>query len=609
MASNPLNVGTGYVVYSYDLPSDLAITLTGDVVTGDVNVPITAGAFNGYNLIGNPYASTIDWDNVVIPTGLTNAVYLTDNANVTGTPEGAFTTYVPGVAATNPPAAIPGWSGEIALGQSFWVQATGNTTLTFQESNKSTNQSVFYRTGGTKDLMRITMTDGIQKDETVLHFNAEGTLDFDPRYDAKKLFNTGINLSQYDGELDFAINTIPFDECNSSIALRVYNAAEGSYSLNFSELESFTFATQIKLIDNYLGETHEVANGYNHAFNVDANPESQGTDRFVVQFTSRIINDSPEYLINQNCEEAVTLLQDTQNEVTYSIWDGDVMLAQAEGNGGFLAMSIHQDSLIEGDNALDLRMVFMSCDSVQLAEYITIAKEGPKEITSVEGGYSCGLGEVTLTASGAGDGDSYQWFLNQDDLEPIAGEDSNQLTVSVETTTSYFVSVRNANGCESLERAEVIAEFRSVEEPEIVLEEDLLSTNAVADSYQWYKDGNAISGATSSSYKVEETGVYYVEISINDCSAISQQLTYEVLGIEDLLAEGIQIYPNPVADWLSVKSTGIIDRLIMYDTQGQVHESLNQVTQASILMTTKPSGIYFIVIQKQNRILATRIIN
>lgn len=47
----------------------------------------------------------------------------------------------------------------------------------------------------------------------------------------------------------------------------------------------------------------------------------------------------------------------------------------------------------------------------------------------------------------------------------------------------------------------------------------LLLTSSIADSYQWYKDGALISGATGQSYSVTSTGVYKVTVSYGEGSS------------------------------------------------------------------------------------------
>jgi len=56
-----MTVGTGY---SYRSIGDRAVTLKGVLNNGNYNIPLTRTGANGWNLIGNPYPSALDWNKV-----------------------------------------------------------------------------------------------------------------------------------------------------------------------------------------------------------------------------------------------------------------------------------------------------------------------------------------------------------------------------------------------------------------------------------------------------------------------------------------------------------------------------------------------------------------
>jgi tRNA C32,U32 (ribose-2'-O)-methylase TrmJ len=61
------------------------------------------------------------------------------------------------------------------------------------------------------------------------------------------------------------------------------------------------------------------------------------------------------------------------------------------------------------------------------------------------------------------------------------------------------------------------------------------------------------------------------------------------------------IYPNPVSYELAVNSTDIIERVIIYNTLGQVvKEVIISDTQFSIDVSDLPEGIYTLQAQKAN---------
>jgi hypothetical protein len=62
----------------------------------------------------------------------------------------------------------------------------------------------------------------------------------------------------------------------------------------------------------------------------------------------------------------------------------------------------------------------------------------------------CSSGSITLTASGAGSNDSYNWYTTPTGGQPIINENDATFTTPIITiSTSYYVSIVNNQGCES----------------------------------------------------------------------------------------------------------------------------------------------------------------
>ena len=133
-----LTVGRGYAVQA---TGGITLSQTGPLNQGAVSrsLTYTNGVGDddvGWNLVGNPYASTIDLDNVSMG-GDPNAV-LSDNTS--GSLQYHYYNTSTGMG-TGP---ISG--GLIASGQSFWALATaGGQSVGFNENSKTTNNGTFRR--------------------------------------------------------------------------------------------------------------------------------------------------------------------------------------------------------------------------------------------------------------------------------------------------------------------------------------------------------------------------------------------------------------------------------------------------------------------------------
>ncbi len=76
-------------------------------------------------------------------------------------------------------------------------------------------------------------------------------------------------------------------------------------------------------------------------------------------------------------------------------------------------------------------------------------------------------------------------------------------------------------------------------------------------TYEWYKDGLLINGATSSIYQAFTSGNYTVKVIDGACNTTSSQTTVSVLNCADLKeieSNKIEFYPNPTNDILNIDS-------------------------------------------------------
>jgi len=161
-----------------------------------------------------------------------------------------------------------------------------------------------------------------------------------------------------------------------------------------------------------------------------------------------------------------------------------------------------------------------SCSSPSSnAAVVTELGNAPVGIISPASAAICLGTSQLLTATG---GASYQWYRNG---VTINGASSS--TYSATSDGIYSVDVINSNGCRA--RATNDATVSTNAAPNGVLSPSsgticnngsLTLTASGGTSYQWYKDGVPVTGATSSSLIVTAVGTYTVDIiSSNGCKA------------------------------------------------------------------------------------------
>jgi hypothetical protein len=203
----PLVPGKGYALWN---PNDARADFAGNLNTGTVGSAgnlTRSGAGNsfGWNLVGNPYPSSIDWDAGTgwLKNNINNAIYIHVDA-------ATWATYIGGIG-------INGGSRYIASGQGFFVSVTDNQGTYPEAGSLIMNQDItvhhnttFFKSAPA-NYVRIEVSGNGWSDETVIRFIEEATTSFDPEWDAHKLFGYQSDAPQIYTVLNqpYSINALP----------------------------------------------------------------------------------------------------------------------------------------------------------------------------------------------------------------------------------------------------------------------------------------------------------------------------------------------------------------------------------------------------------------
>ncbi len=582
--------GLGYAIYERGnvIPSGLwdvrGPINSGNVILGGASgVTFTSSgvpADDGWNLVGNPYPSTIDWNaSGWTKTNLNGTIYMRDNA--TGT-----------IASFNGVSGTNGGSRYIATGQAFFVQASSaSPSLVVSETAKAAGtQTTFFREEAPTNLIRVTMKKDAVSDELVVHFRKDASSEFDAQMDARKLKNATFNFSSVTADNSkLAINSLPLLGCSSEVKLDVSDALSGGYQLSFSEFESFPAGVKISLLDKISNTTQDIRANSSYSFSVDQNNASTfGSDRFVLQFS--YVSASIEMNSVEAClgSDVSLTLKNSQPDLTYTFLSNGVQFVDAvNGSGGDVNLKIPNTKLKEGINTIDVRAISSTCASISASTSIQVRSVSAPNVNSIitTNGQSCREGSVVLNALGAPTNGSYRWYDSKDSPYAIINAVlASYVTPALNGTKSYYVSVLSALGCES-DRKEIVAEV--VKYPDAIIQQldnTTLSSN-FAKGNQWYKDGKLIDGATSQQLKIDDTGNYKVEVKIGNCITSSEG-PYVVTGLENIDNEAVfSVFPNP--------TTGIVQVSIKAMTSPKV-EIQNSLGQSLAKIEMKKEGFQYL---------------
>lgn len=96
-------------------------------------------------------------------------------------------------------------------------------------------------------------------------------------------------------------------------------------------------------------------------------------------------------------------------------------------------------------------------------------------------------------------------------------------------------------------------------------------TSSQATAYQWYLNGQMITGALDQTYDVEMSGTYYVVATVGpNCQLASDTIQVVFNGIGDTVLSGLEIYPNPAKDLISITGMPATVALIkLFDVSGR----------------------------------------
>ena len=266
--SDQLLPGRGYTV---NLTAGQTLAFTGTLTSNNAafstTLPGAVAAEGGWHLLGNPFASALNWDAVPVPAGLDGALYIFGSSSRYG---GSYRSYVNGVGGA-PGSTIP-------LGQGFFVRSPGAAaiTLTFPTAARLTNfagsnaVTVQRPAADPRARLRLTLAPeavSATTDEAFVYFEAGATAGPDARYDAHKLANpSGLNLASVAAGQELAINGLPILTVATVVPLAVAVPQPGRYALAAADLLNLAPGTTLTLTDALAGTRTALAPGTRYTF-------------------------------------------------------------------------------------------------------------------------------------------------------------------------------------------------------------------------------------------------------------------------------------------------------------------------------------------------------
>ncbi|WP_195759278.1 T9SS type A sorting domain-containing protein [Pedobacter puniceum] len=222
---------------------------------------------------------------------------------------------------------------------------------------------------------------------------------------------------------------------------------------------------------------------------------------------------------------------------------------------------------------------------------------------------------TTYTITGATGATSYTWAITGATSSRVS---DTQYTVLVPTTVgaTFNIAVTITGGvCDGSTISKLVTVVAQPAKPVInrAVNSNTLTTAAVAGAtYQWYFNRTLVSGANTTSFPIQNTGFYAVEITNSaGCKSYSEDFPYFSTSVkEDPKFVGFAYYPNPIeaGNTLTVMFSDTYD-IELIDMTGKSVLNQKSLKGKQELETSKlNSGIYLLKVESEGKLAFRKII-
>ncbi len=305
-ASNVLNPMEGYAVNFGDVDVANTVDATGEVNNGALSISL----FNndntytkGFNLVGNPYPSPIDWDasSGWTKTNIDDALYYF-NASGTDQYGGTYSTYINGISSDGVASNI------IPSMQGFFVHVSNGVapvsgTLGVDNNVRIQDQTQEFMKSEdevTDFLLRLNaqFTDDPESvDPMVVYFNSNASDGIDNQYDALKLLNTDVKVpslyATIKGGTKLSITALPgMDNTAVAIPLGLNISRDGELSFGINNIKNMPAVLRVYLYDAHTGINQSLLPDQEYKVQLKA---GEHHNRFSLKLINNLV-DNPEDL-------------------------------------------------------------------------------------------------------------------------------------------------------------------------------------------------------------------------------------------------------------------------------------------------------------------------
>jgi len=280
----PMNTTQGYSAWASDSYTGPTTVNFAGTLNANVDYPIGSLSYTpaspapGWNLLGNPYPTPLQWNNNWTKTDVSEWACVHTNGN-----DECYNA----LTGTGWPSAGSMAEGIIPSTQGFWVRATSvSASLTIPQSERKRSAQSFYKGTGIEmnETIRLRVDGNDDQDAVLLQFTPKATDGYDPMFDLEKRWGYTESPQIYaiikeEGKL--SVSALPKLHDDLIIPLGFEVGVSGSYSLTLTELLNMAEGKLI-VLEDLLKNTLTVLN-LKDAYLFEASP-SDINHRFNLHF-------------------------------------------------------------------------------------------------------------------------------------------------------------------------------------------------------------------------------------------------------------------------------------------------------------------------------------
>lgn len=345
-----IQAGLGYGVWA---TANTTIEYQGTLYNGDLRFDIDylgSGTYRGFNFMGNPYPTTINWSDASMGPAVANAIYLYNPA------ENRYESYVDNVG-------THGQTGLIPPMQGFFIKVTAaGSGLRFRNSMKRTN-IISFKNADINPLLRIQVSTDERCDETIIRSKDAATNIFDAQFDAQKMVveeEKTPQLYTLNDDFKFSINTLPDLNMDRVIPISVLTKEAKVHTFSMTEMLNINLEhvfiknmTTGKVDDltqgdvTFMGRENTIAD-FRIFFSLEADNATIENDKFVAFVQNRKVkvanldSNSTVKLLTSN-GRLVTQFVTSSTQIEFPVATAGVYIVQVINNGKITTQKVVVD--------------------------------------------------------------------------------------------------------------------------------------------------------------------------------------------------------------------------------------------------------------------------